>query len=552
MPIERNRVCPKCREVGHDKKGDHLFLMSDGTTWTCIKDNLHQNGKIYYEVDGEEVSGPGKKVDKTQGHIDVSEFGPATIRKIPKEIIDKYEIKVEFDTSTGEQKKHYYPITTDRGRNIVAYKVRTLPKDFSIVPRIGNAKVDLFGMRSSAFAPRVIVITEGELDAPAAYQMLHRHVQKLMCIGLPFGANLKAVMDNIKFLQEADDIVFAGDQDDPGQAIVEKLSMILPTIRIMKYSEKDPCAMLEEGKLAEFRDAFGVAKTHTPSSIVSVEDIEEEALEPVEWGLDYPFKGLTQLTYGLMPGSIIGIGAGPGAGKTSFIKEIETHLIFQHKQKIGILAFEEAPHKTLRSLGGHLIGKPVWLPDCDYNENELKDAIESLRGLVHIYDHRGYREWIDVEQTMLYMCNTGIYNIFVDPLSALTAHLDSAEANTYLNNAMFVWSKMVQSMPLNIFHVNHLNNPQTGKDHGAGGRVYGSQFTGSRAMWKYSTDLWGLERDQLNDDINIRNTVRVVILKNRLSGDFGSINLRYNRRSGRLEEVGLNTAAASFTSVINK
>jgi twinkle protein len=524
--------------------------MRDGKTWTCVRDDYHTSGKCYYEVDGEEVSGPGKEVDKTKkSQIDVSDFVAAEIRKIPKAIIDKYEIKVEFDTATGEPSKHYYPITTKRGHEIIGYKVRILPKDFRVIPPVGSQKVDLFGMRSSPMQPRTIVITEGEIDAPAAYYMLHKHVQKLMCLALPFGANLKAFMDNMDFLKEADDVVFCPDQDDPGMAVVEKVSLILPDIRIMKFSEKDACDMLHEGKMAEFRDSFGAARTHKPASIVSVIDIEDDALKPVEWGLTYPFKQLTELTYGLRSGSLIGIGAGPGAGKTAFIKEIETHLIFTHREKIGIFAFEENPKDTLRALGGHIIGAPVWLPDCKYDHDKLKGAIQSLRGLVNIYDHRGYRDWVDVEQMMLYMINTGILNIFIDPLSALTAHLDSGDANTYLNNAMFTMSKLIQTYPVNIFHVNHLNNPTSGKDHGAGGKVYGSQFTGSRSMWKFSTDLWGLERDQLNDDPTIRNTARLVIIKNRLSGQTGSFNMRYNKQVGRLEEVGMGAGAGGFTNL---
>ena len=84
--------------------------------------------------------------------------------------------------------------------------------------------------------------------------------------------------------------------------------------------------------------------------------------------------------------------------------------------------------------------------------------------------------------------------------------------------------------------MNHLNNPQGGKDHGAGGKVYGSQFTGSRAMWKNSTDMWGLERNQLAEDPDEKNMLRVVVLKNRLSGVTDSFQLRYNKGKGILEQ----------------
>jgi twinkle protein len=516
--------------------------MLDGKTWHCDKP-YHDP---YYERDGQEAT-PGGSSPTSSGPIDVSEFGAMEIRMIRREIIQKFGIKVECDKATGDPIKHYYPITINRGKEVVAWKIRKLPKDFTIAPSVGSQKVDLFGMQSSSFSPRCIVITEGELDAAAAYQMLEKHVQRLMCLSLPFGGNVKTILDNLDFLREADDVVFAGDQDDVGLKMLEKLSLILPTMRIMKYSEKDPCDMLKEGKMAEFRDAFGVAKTHRPSSIVVVADIKADALAPVKKGLDYPFHGLTTLTYGLPTKAIIGIGAGPGAGKTSFVKALQTHLIFKHKQPIGIFSLEETPAQTLRSLAGQIIGAPVHLPDCKYNEAELESAIQSLDGLVHIYDHHGYRDWDDIERAMSYMAHLGVKYQFIDPLSGLTAHLSASDANTYLNNAMFVMSKVTQSLDISVFHVNHLNNPVSGADHGAGGKVYGSQFTGSRAMWKFSTDMWGLERNQLAEDIYERNKVRLVILKNRLSGITGHIMLKYDPIKGRLEEMGAGSHSTSFT-----
>jgi len=555
MADDRNKPCPKCRETGHDKTGDHLFLMLDGVTWCCIKEDYHESNEIYYEKEGQEVGGPGEDPEFADGTLDVSKLGPASIRRIREEYIDKYEIKVEFSTARkGEQTHHYYPITKNRGKDIISYKRREVAtKDFKVIPSVGSQKVDLFGMRSSQFAPRCIVITAGELDAPAAYQMLQGHVQKLMCVSLPFGdTNLKSLLDNKDFLDEADDVVFAGDQDDPGLAVIEKISLVLPGIRIMRYSEKDPCDMLIEGKEAEFRDSFARARKHRPSSIIEVEDVEDEALVKVEWGLSYPFDGLTKMTYGLMDSSIIGIGGGPGSGKSTVMKEILTHLAFHHKRRVGLFAFEEKPSQTLRSLGGHIIGKRVWLPDCVYDEDKLRDAIQSLRTRVAIYNHKGFRDWEDIEAAISYMIQDGVTDFFLDPVSALTVHLDPSEANTFLNGAMYYLSQTVQQYPVNFFHFNHLNNPKTGPDHGAGGAVYGSQFTGSRAMWKFSTDLWGCRRDQYASDPDERNTIELGGLKNRLAGEHNKVRLKYNKATGKLEEIGMGKGASAFTDLTKK
>lgn len=530
---EKNRACPKCKEIGHDKHDNHLYLMKDGVTWHCDKD-YHAP---YYEVDGEERELIRGETDDTPADfIGIESLASPKIRDIRAEVIALYGIKVEFDTTTGEPVKHYYPITTDRGKSTISWKLRKLPKEFSVYPSIGTKKVDLFGMLSYPFVPKVIIICEGELDACASYQMLKPYLRNYMCLSLPFGGNIKPFLDNLDFLKKADEVVYCPDQDDVGLGLLDKLCLIMPEMKVMRFSEKDACDMLKEGKQKEFLNAYETAEPYKPSAIVTVEEIILDALEPVETGISYPYIGLTTLTYGCSLRSIIGIGAGPGAGKTSFIKGIESHLIHEHNKKVGIFALEESPAQTLRSLGGYIIEKPVHLPDCKYDSTKLSEALLSLRGKVFVYDHRGYRSWQDIANAITYMAHLGVQYFFIDPLSALVAHLNASDANTYLNSAMFDMSKLVHSLDITIFHVNHLNNPVTGKDHGAGGKVYGSQFSGSRAMWKFSTDLWGLERNQLAEDKKDRDKVRLVIIKNRLSGITGSIELTYDRKKGKLIE----------------
>jgi twinkle protein len=532
--MKRNKPCPKCVEVGRDKDGDHLFLMKDDKAWHCARP-YHEP---YYEsLDGEEIEwGKPDAGASVVGSVDIDTLKAESIRKIPKSIINKYGIRVEFDEHTREPVKHYYPITKNHGAKIIAWKIRTLPKSFVVLPPIGKTEVDLFGMQSYPFHPRVLIITAGELDACAATAMFSGFA-KTMCVSLPFGdSDMKAIISNMEWLKTIDEIVFCPDQDEPGLAAVERIAALLPDIRIAKYSEKDACAMLDNGKGAEFVDAVEHAKKYKPSSIVTVESIKSEALKPIEWGLSYPFPRLTELTYGLTTKSIIGVGAGPGAGKTSFMKGLITHLAFGHGEKAGIFGLEETPAQILRSLGGYLVGLPVHLPDCEYDEEKLKEAIDSFDGKVYIYDHHGYRDWQDIVSAITYLAHDGVRFFFIDPLSALTAHLSASDANSYLNNAMFTLSKLTQQLDISVFHVNHLNNPATGKDHGAGGKVYASQFAGSRAMWKFSTEVWGLERNQLAEDDEEKNTVRLVLLKSRLSGLTGEMFLKYDRSTGTLME----------------
>lgn len=181
------------------------------------------------------------------------------------------------------------------------------------------------------------------------------------------------------------------------------------------------------------------------------------------------------------------------------------------------------------------MGKPIHKPDCNYDIEEAKKIGQSLHGKVEFYDGKT-EDWEEVKDNVRYFASKGIRVFFIDPLSALVGHLSASEANQELGKVMRDMMMFRVEQGLSFFSVNHLNNPQSGVDHGAGGAVYGSQFSGSRAQWKYSTALWGLSRNQLAEDPDERNKCTLSIIKDRLGGNTGHISLLYNPVTGKLEE----------------
>ena len=209
--------------------------------------------------------------------------------------------------------------------------------------------------------------------------------------------------------------------------------------------------------------------------------------------------------------------------------------MLEHKERIAIFNIEERAEGALNHLIGTMINKPIHKPDCIYDIEEARLAGEQLKGKVEFYD--GFSEdWAEVESQVRYFASKGIKFYFIDPISALTEHLSASEANQELGKIYRSLRRFRIEQNLTFFIVSHLNNPQSGKDHGAGGEVYGSQFSGSRAQWKYSTALWGLVRDQLADNPDDRNKVKLVVIKDRLGGNTGYVHLKYNPLTGKLEE----------------
>lgn len=547
--IVGSEPCPACRLKGRDKTGNHLIIFKDGGKY-C--------NRCTYKIPASGAT------DSSETEEEVEEAKPANskltidfIKTLPQvanparhtSLADNKTAGIRYGLSTADGstiEKVFYPYT--KGGKLTAYKVRCVDsKEFYTV---GDFKgCDLFG-QALCKGYKKLVVTEGEEDYVAARKMvLDKYPQTHVdFISLPTGASIgkdgkgvidKPVLDKHKFFSKYEDILLCLDMDEAGMATIEAMTdwLGLDKVAYLDLSEKDASDMLKAGKVDEFISAFFNPTIYRPTSILTVDSIEDSALDPTEWGLDYPYAELTRYTYGLTTKRVIGIGAGPGAGKTTLIHQLQRHLIYNHGEKIGVFDMEETPELSLKKLIGSIMQKPIHLPDCKYDVKKAKELKASLKDSIYFFNPDSYVDWPDIVSAIKYMRMDGVKFFFLDPISALVEHLNPSDANTFLGNAMMDLRKMRNKLDLTVFHVNHLNNPQTGKDHGAGGKVYAGQFAGSRSMWKFSTDIWGLSRNQLAEDEEEKNTVDFTILKNRMSGMTGTFQLFYDRSEGVLKSI---------------
>jgi twinkle protein len=92
-----------------------------------------------------------------------------------------------------------------------------------------------------------------------------------------------------------------------------------------------------------------------------------------------------------------------------------------------------------------------------------------------------------------------------------------------------------------LFLVSHLATAE-GKPHEEGGRVMLKHFRGSRAIGQWSNFVFGLERDQQEQDENLRHVSTLRILKDRYTGRSTGqcLYLGYTQETGRLRELAGN------------
>lgn len=537
--VERNVACPSCKSIGKDSTDNHLMLFADESGGHCprCKYTMGPDGNVthwgHLEPDEEPVVGlsPETALPLAVGKLSVSETH-GFIGGITPATTTKYGVTTT--TEDHEVTHHYYPVKK-KGK-LLTHKIKEVAtKKFYRTKKLGKGtQTDFFGEDTIRGVPDVLLITEGEVDAMAASQMLG--VYACDVVSLPDGANIDVIKYKMKWLLKIPTVILCFDQDEVGQDAVDKVWELLPEVKVMTYEEKDAFDMLQAGKEREFKDAYVKAGRYVPRTVLTVGDLDLS--DPVPLGLTYPWVKLTELTYGIQLNQVVGIGAAPGCGKSTFIKGIQAHLMFEHGEPIGIVSLEESQALSVRLLVGYLMNEQIHLPGAVYDGREANKILKSLDDKAFCYDHRYYQgKWLEIENFIRYLYSQGVRYFFIDPISALVSHLSASEANKYLSGAMYSMSKLVQALDITVFHCNHLNSNSTGLSHEEGGRVYGSSFTGSRSQYRYSNLLLGLSRNQLSEDEDERDVMACSIIKDRLTGSTGKhCILNYNRFTGRLIE----------------
>ena len=304
-------------------------------------------------------------------------------RALKDETTKPFGVRYAYDDD-GEVEEQYYPTTQDG--QIVGYKIREVPKNFYSKGRTG-ADCELFMQFKFNRGGKYVLITEGELDALSAYQMLAEynkskgHDFETAVVSPTTGANShKQIAAQYRFFDSFDNIIVCYDNDKAGKEATEDVVKALPKgkVKIMHMRYKDPNTYLEEGKQDEFIRNFYEAKRYTPVGVLGSGDLYSKILEQATVP-KVPFPPFmdtlnAMLVGGLPLGHIINVAAGTGLGKTSFVNEMIYHWIFNSPHKIGIVSMElDSGQYGETLLGRHLSRKISLIQD----DEAKKDLLES-------------------------------------------------------------------------------------------------------------------------------------------------------------------------------
>lgn len=473
-------------------------------------------------------------------------------RNISQAVTNFYDVKVDYNSVE-------FPYCSDGVQ--VASKYRDSDKNFKTSGDFSIA--DMFGVHTMSKAKNfelgnTVIITEGEADALAAFQIANRITPTSDTISLKrtlvpafsiksgVASAERDIKANLEMLERFERVFICFDSDDQGKVASEKVAKLFSPgkARIVNLELKDSCEYTSKNMQQEFMSHLKDAIIYTPSGIENASNNfdrlwSEQNLESIP----FPWEKLQEKTLGIRPREIVTWAAGTGVGKSSFLRELQHYYIKNNDFNIGIIALEESIDRTRRGILSIEANDKLHLNEVfgNYSKEDIKVFFDKTLGTgkVYLYDHFGSMDCEDLLNRVRYMVvGLDCKVIFIDHLSILISGLDIQDERKAIDRTMTMLRQLTQETGCAIHLVTHLRRMNSDRSHEDGAEINLSHLRGSHGISQVSDTVIALERDTQADDDDEANTTTMRVLKCRETGDAGVAGrLFYNRTNGRLETV---------------
>jgi twinkle protein len=528
--ISRNQPCEKCgssdaKQIYEDKSAfcfscrQNFLAPKEGT---IMPDNTDWNKYNF------------NKLQEVENDYSTRGFKE---RNIYKEVAKHYGVKISYDLD-GNIDSHYYPYYS--GTQLVGYKVRKLPKDFTSIGKINGG---IFGQQLYSSGKR-IVITEGELDAMAVQSAWYKKYKTFYpVVSLRSASSVKDLIECRDYLRNFNEIILWFDKDEAGQIATKEAARIIgyDKIKIVTSEEKDASDLWIRSPDEVLKCIYN-ATEYTPAGILTKDQLWDqlEKYNEIE-SVPYPpfMDGLNDKLKGMRFGEITLWTSGTGSGKSTLLREIAVHLLENTKDKIGIISLEESPAETARKMAGMAISRNPANEEIPIEE--LKVGFDSIFGdnRVMVLDHQGSISDGSIMDFLEYMCLSGCKYLFVDHITILASEgTEGLTGNEAIDKIMNDLLRLVKKHDVWIGLISHLRKTDNkGKSFEEGKLPSMDDIRGSGSIKQISMDIIAFARDVGSDREEERNTIKTKVLKCRYTGLTGpSGTLYYNFEAGRLKK----------------
>lgn len=446
-------------------------------------------------------------------HTETTQEAPSgsyvALRGITKDTMEFYGVKSVVSTSGDPVSQTYvYPSG--------ATKTRKLPKSFT-----AKGKLDeLFGMNlfvrgSSKF----VTITEGELDALSAWQMLGGSSSKYAnpVVSLPSANPSKAFWENvIPWLDGFEKIILSVDADGPGDAVAQKINNIFPkkVYRVDHSTFKDANEFLTAGKSAEYKSAWFHPQRFLPDNILH-SSVDLLALFDETPEFSYVPTGIPEFdakAMGLMQGHLTVFKAPTGIGKTELMRFLEFNFL-KRDISFATMHLEETKLRSVLGLVSYDLKDNLTRKDLVEEKGKSEAVRQSIKRLG---DSENYYQFFmkdgDSEDDLIAQVRAfkeayGCKFVLFEPIQDTVTTGSEENKESKLAELAVRLSKVAADLNVGIVTIAHTNESN---------EIKYCKMIGQRA-----SVIVRLDRNKEADDIIERNTTRLFIEKNRPTSEEG-------------------------------
>ena len=404
----------------------------------------------------------------------------------------------------GGEKEHHYVYPSG------GVKIRKLPKEFRWS---GGAQVDMFGMNVfPAGSGKVLTITEGELDAMSAWQMLGGDGKWTNpVVSLPSATPSSALWDNcFKWVDSFEKVILATDNDEAGKRIAQKIDRLFPgkVYQIEFGAFKDANEWLQKGKPQDFKSAWFNAKRYAPDNILNT---EEKLLALYDAKTDFTFvptgiRDLDDKISGLMVGHFTMLKAPTGIGKTELMRYLEYNFL-QRGVKFASWHLEEPKLRSLLGLVSYELGDNLTRKDIIEDKGRDEDVRKAIKKIVstgcyhQFYLKEDQTEDDLIQQIRLMKEAFDCKFVMFEPIQDVISDANESNKESRLASLSVRLSKLASELEVGIISIGHTN--------------VDGDFKYCKMIGQRASVIISLHRDKEAEDVVDANTTKLKVEKNR-------------------------------------
>lgn len=509
--VRHHHACPVCGST------DGASTNSEGWT-TCFSGN-HTGPKSFKMDDNENVINDLPKKKEFKGLVS-GECEALPQRGLTLDTVKRFNYQVSHDRR--------YQVAPYYAKGVLVAQHLRPPNKKKGMPWVGDNKhpdLEMFGEHTWGSGGKMVVLTEGELDAMSVSQAQGNR----WAVGSVWeGAQAahKNVAQRMSTLSKFDKIILLFDADLAGQEAAEKTARVLPGGKAYIASipgYKDANEALVAGREDLIVKAIWEARPWRPDGLVTAADIKERLLRKPSVGLGWFDDTLDVLTYGRHPdkGQVWVIGAGVGIGKSSWLLRQLHHDLMVLKEPVAGFFLETDTAELYQRIAAIEDGYPYHLPDptgaFDHparGPEDLWKTVEKFDGRFHAYDSLGMADLETIIAHTRYLASQGTRIFYLDNLTQLT---DESRMRESVEETIREIKDTAVELKVIFMVASHLATPDKGS-HEEGAPVSLRQFYGSRKLPAWVDGAIGLERDSTHANGVIKRLSIARLLKVRVNG----------------------------------